>query len=163
MSPQETILVVLIAALSLAAVYLLLRLFSARYGKGQGESRDGIRIERRQIGTSWHISLKSRDFPTGLRIGRPPSPEPYDLVNLRGGRDGCDGLAAWGPGAKRRLRPGTTLNAAWNHAEGAWSLANGTLDVWVREPRSADLRRRLDARVEEGLRLAALLRTGEAP
>ena len=157
MSPQETILVVLIAALSLAAVYLLLRLFSARYGKGQGESRDGIRIERRQIGTSWHISLKSRDFPTGLRVGRPPSPEPYDLVTLR------DGLAAWGPGAKRRLRPGTTLHAAWNHAEGAWSLANGTLDVWVREPRSADLRRRLDARVEEGLRLAALLRTGETP
>jgi len=157
LSPQETILVVLIAALSLAAFYLLLRLFSARYGKGSGEHRDGIRIERRLIGTSWHISLKSRDFPTGLRVGRPPSPEPNDLVALR------DGLAAWGPGATRRLRPGTALNSAWTRAEGSWSLANGTLDVWVREPRAPDLRRRLDARVDEGVRLAALLRTGEAP
>lgn len=148
---MEGLRLVLIAVCSLAAVALLIKLF-ATLRKRRGERREGLVVERRHIGSGWRIALRGKDFPVGLRIGRAPSPPPPDLVPLRNGR------AAWGPGARRRLREGTPLHAALESAEGDWSLADGVLDSWLRDIRPTQLERRAEARIVEGLGLARLLR-----
>jgi hypothetical protein len=152
MSPQESMAVVLIAALSLAAVYLLLKLFARTRG---GPRVDGVKVGKRQVGTSWLVTLESRDLPRGLSVGRPPTPEPYDLATIR------EGLAAWGLSARRRFKEGAPLTSAWARAEGDWTLTNQTLQCWVRLPRGPAVPRQLDRRVAEGLALIRLMRTPE--
>jgi hypothetical protein len=152
MNPQESLVLVLIATLSLAAVYLLIRMFARTRG---GPRVDGVRIGKRQVGTSWHLSLSSSDLPRGLSVGTPPASTPPDLVPIR------EGLAAWGLSARRRFKDGTTLRDAWTRAQGQWSLADQTLQCWVRLPRGPGLTRQLDAHVAEGLALIRLMRSGD--
>lgn len=153
MSSQESIMLVLIAALSLAAIYVLIRMF-ARF---RGDARiDGVRVEKRHVGMSWVVSLSSGDLPRGLSVGRPPSPPPHDLTSIR------EGLAAWGLSARRRFKDESALKQAWAAADGEWTLSDGTLQSWVRDARGLNVAKRIDARVVEGLALVRLLKGTDA-
>jgi hypothetical protein len=153
MSHEESLALVLIAALSLVVVFVLLKIFArARAGR-----IDGVRVEKRQVGTSWVVSLESRDLPRGLFVGRPPTPEPHDLVPLRAG------LGAWGLSARRRFKEGAPLTTAWAGADGEWTLTDGVMKSWLRSSRGPTVSRQVDARVAEGLALIRLLRSNEPP
>lgn len=152
MTAQHNLVLVLIAALSLAAVYLLVKLFARR----RVPRTDGFVVSTRPIGTSWHVSLRARDLPSGLHVGRPPNPPPHDLVPLRAG------LAAWGLSARRRFGD-TPLKAAWLAAEGEWTLGDGALESWVRAARPTEARREIERRVSEGLALGRRLRNADHP
>lgn len=153
MSEQESLALVLIAALSLVLVYVLLKMFA----RARGVRVEGVRVEKRQVGTSWLVALESRDLPRGLFVGRPPTPAPFDLMPIR------EGLGAWGLSARRRFKEGSALAAAWARADGEWTLADGVLKSWVRTSRGPTVSRQVEARVTEGLALARLLRSSEAP
>lgn len=153
MSSQESIMLVVIAALSLAAIYVLVRMFARFRG---GARIDGVRVDKRHVGMSWHVSLASKDLPRGLFVGRPPVPAPHDLTSIR------EGLAAWGLSARRRFKDDSALKAAWARADGEWTLADGILQSWVRDARGLHITRRVDARVAEGLALVRLLKAPDA-
>lgn len=153
MSGQESLALVLIAALSLVLIFVLLKMFA----RARGVRVDGVRIEKRQVGTSWLVVLESRDLPRGLFIGRPPTPAPHDLVAIR------DGLGAWGLSARRRFREASALSTAWARADGEWTLGDGVMKSWIRTSRGPTVSRQVDARVAEGLALIRLLRSSEPP
>lgn len=150
---QESLALVLIAALSLAAVFVLLKMFArARSGR-----IDGVRVEKRQVGTSWFVALESRDLPRALSVGRPPTPAPHDFTAIR------EGLGAWGLSARRRFKEGSALSVAWARADGEWTLGDGVMKSWIRASRGPTVSRQVDARVAEGLALVRLLRSSDPP
>lgn len=153
MSGQESLALVLIAALSLVVIFVLLKMFA----RARGGRIDGVRVEKRQVGTSWLVALESRDLPRGLFVGRPPTPAPHDLTTIR------EGLGAWGLSARRRFKEGSALSLAWARAEGEWSLTDGVMKSWIRTSRGPTISRQVDARVAEGLALVRLLRSSEPP
>jgi hypothetical protein len=165
---MEGLLIGLIAVLALVGLWVLWRIFRnlgemgfvdpGRFRESRAESSTGalmrvrgpITAEARRIGTGWTIALRAPAMPRDLRLFRPSDSVggPADFVVIR------PGWAAEGSG-RARVEGGTPLRLALEAAQGYWTLDGGVLETWVHE---AHL---VEARLEEGLALAALLCGGD--
>ncbi len=158
---MEAAIVLLIVALGGFALWVLWRIFRNLGDLGLIKQRaprhrpsshlvkvDGVNTaEARRIGTGWAITVRGPEMTRNLRIYRlsdsigPASCESDNITIIE------SGIAAEGTD-RGLVAEGTPLRAVFRSC---WNLDGGVLETWTHEESL------LEDRLEEGLRLAALL------
>jgi hypothetical protein len=158
---MEGAIVVLIVLLGGLAFWILWRIFRNLGDLGLVKGRkaksphrgdlvkvDGVNIaEARRIGTGWAITVRGPNVTRNLRIYRLSDsigPAPLDSDDIMVIQPGiaAEGADHW------LVAEGMPLRAAFSSC---WHLDGGILETWVHEASH------VEARLEEGLQLAALL------